>query len=72
MKHLAILLMLAATGLVGQIAPGQFPVGQPAAPTEQSELRRALSEAGNSPVELARAIEHHLRQYPNAPQKVEL
>ena len=72
MKHPAIMLVLAATALVGQIPSGQFPIGQPAAPTEQSELRRALSEAGNSPVELARAIEHHLQQYPNAPQKVEL
>ncbi|HLG96933.1 MAG TPA: thioredoxin domain-containing protein [Bryobacteraceae bacterium] len=68
MTRVAILLALAAAILAGQIPSGQFPVQ----PTEQSELQRALSEAGNTPVEIARAIEHHLQQYPNSPQKVQL
>jgi len=63
MKRLAILLALAGLPLVAQVAPS---------PAEQQILRQALSEAGNSPVELARAIEHHLKQYPDSPQKPEL
>jgi len=38
---------------------------------EQKELQRALSEAGNSPIEFARALEKHLEKYPNSPQKDE-
>jgi len=40
--------------------------------TEQSSLQKALSEAGNSPVEFIRAIEDHLRKYPNSSHKADL
>ena len=39
---------------------------------EQKELSRALAEAGNSPLEFARAIEKHLEKYPGSPQRDEL
>jgi thiol-disulfide isomerase/thioredoxin len=39
---------------------------------EMTSLQRALSEAGNSPVELVRAIENHLKEYPNSPQRADL
>ena len=39
---------------------------------EQHDLQQAISEAGNNPVEVARAIERHLKLYPNSPQKAEL
>ena len=63
MMRLGILLALASLPLAAQVAP---------APAEQQALRQALSEAGSSPVELARAIEHHLKQYPDSPQKPDL
>ncbi len=63
MTRLAILLALATMPLPAQVAP---------APAEQQALRQALSEAGSSPVELARAIEHHLKLYPDSPQKPDL
>ena len=40
--------------------------------SEQSSLQQALGEAGNSPVEFIRAIEDHLRKYPNSSRKPEL
>jgi len=53
--------------------PG-LPLAAQTAPStaEQQALRQAISETGNSPIEMAHAIEHHLRQYPNSPQKAEL
>jgi len=41
-------------------------------PAEQASLTKALSEAGNSPVDFVRAIENHLKQYPNSPKRPEL
>jgi thiol-disulfide isomerase/thioredoxin len=46
--------------------------GQDLKQTEQSSLQQALGEAGNSPVEFVRAIEDHLRKFPNSPRKAEL
>jgi thiol-disulfide isomerase/thioredoxin len=45
---------------------------KPAPSVEQQELDRALSEAGASPVEYLRAIENHLRKYPESPRRAEL
>ena len=45
-------------------AHGQTPEGL--------SLQRALGEAGNSPVEFVRAIENHLKEYPNSPQRADL
>jgi thiol-disulfide isomerase/thioredoxin len=39
---------------------------------EQASLQKALGEAGNSPVEFELAIENHLKEYPNSPQRAEL
>lgn len=39
---------------------------------EGMALQRALAEAGNSPVEFVRAIENHLKQYPNSPERAHL
>ena len=44
----------------------------PAAEKEQQDLQRALSDAGNSPVDFLRAIEDHLNRYPNAPRRADL
>ena len=39
---------------------------------EQQSLQQALGEAGNSPVDVARAIENHLKRYPNSLRRAEL
>ncbi|MCL4402587.1 MAG: TlpA family protein disulfide reductase [Acidobacteria bacterium] len=40
--------------------------------TEGQDLATALTEAGNSPVDFIRALEKHLKKYPNSPHKDEL
>jgi thiol-disulfide isomerase/thioredoxin len=42
------------------------------APDERQELDQALAEAGANPVEYLRALEHHLRKYPDSPRRAEL
>ncbi len=42
---------------------------QDAAQQEQNELSQALTEAGSSPVDFTRALERHLRKYPDSPQR---
>jgi thiol-disulfide isomerase/thioredoxin/plasmid stabilization system protein ParE len=37
---------------------------------EQQELNQAIAEAGNSNVDFTRALENHLKKYPNSTQKV--
>src|SRR5260370_39467402 len=39
---------------------------------EQDSLQRALGEAGNSPVDFMRAIEQHLKTFPNSARRAEL
>ncbi|MEO7144182.1 MAG: TlpA disulfide reductase family protein [Bryobacteraceae bacterium] len=39
---------------------------------EQADLREAVGEAGNSTIDLVRAIEVHLAKYPNSARKLEL
>ncbi|MDX2149975.1 MAG: TlpA disulfide reductase family protein [Bryobacteraceae bacterium] len=39
---------------------------------EERELRQSLGEAGSSPVEFIRAIEGHLKKYPESAQRIEL
>jgi thiol-disulfide isomerase/thioredoxin len=46
--------------------------GQDLTQNEQSSLQQALGEAGNSPVEFVRAIEDHLRKFPNSSRRAEL
>lgn len=51
--------------------PAQTPAPQrdPAA-EEQAELNQAVGEAGNSAVDLIRALEKHLAKYPNSKQRI--
>ncbi len=48
--------------------------GQPPAPAgaAEEELDRALVEAGSSAVDYARALERHLKQNPDSPQRAEI
>jgi thiol-disulfide isomerase/thioredoxin len=46
--------------------------GQDLTQSEQASLQQALGEAGNSPVEFVRAIENHLRKFPNSSRRAEL
>jgi hypothetical protein len=39
---------------------------------EQTSLQQAVAEANNNPIEFARALEHHLRQFPQSAQRAEL
>ena len=39
---------------------------------EDQELEQSLGEAGNSPVEYARAIERHLKKYPKSERRAEM
>jgi thiol-disulfide isomerase/thioredoxin len=39
---------------------------------EIASLQKALGEAGNSPSELVIAIENHLKEFPNSPQRADL
>jgi thiol-disulfide isomerase/thioredoxin len=59
-KYLSLIL-IAAVPLFGQ---RQSP--------EMASLQRALGEAANSPLELELAIENHLKEYPNSPQRADL
>jgi thiol-disulfide isomerase/thioredoxin len=59
-KSLAVILIAAAAQLWAQLPP------------ETASLQQALGEAGNSPIEFVRAIEKHLKEYPNSPQRAEL
>ena len=59
-------LLLAATLAFGQEGAAGL------SEEEQTHLRQALSEAGNSPVEFTRALESHLKRYPKTPRKDEI
>jgi tetratricopeptide (TPR) repeat protein len=66
-----LVLVAAAVAQVGPIAAAQNgpdPAKAEAA-REQTELSRALAEAGSSPVDYIRALESHLAKYPNSPQR---
>ena len=39
---------------------------------EQQELNSALADAGNSSIDFTRALENHLKKYPNSPRKLEI
>lgn len=41
-------------------------------PAEQAALRESIGEAGNSPVEFLRALEGHLKKFPNTARRDEL
>jgi thiol-disulfide isomerase/thioredoxin len=62
-----VIAVLLAVGLGAQTMP---PV--PTSQAEDDNLRQALGEAGNSPVDFIRAIENHLEKYPNTARRLEL
>jgi thiol-disulfide isomerase/thioredoxin len=62
-KKIYLGLALAAASIFAQ---------DPLPQAEQQSLQRALADAGNSPVDFVRAIENHLKQYPNTPRRAEL
>ena len=63
MKRLELVLALAAISLYAQ---------QNLSKAEEESLQTAISEAGNSPVDFVRAIENHLKRFPNSPRRAEL
>jgi thiol-disulfide isomerase/thioredoxin len=63
MKHPGLVLALAALPLLAQSNLSQL---------EEESLQTAIGEAGNSPIDFARAIENHLKRFPNSPRKAEL
>jgi thiol-disulfide isomerase/thioredoxin len=65
MKLIAALLLGAS--LFAQDAPK--PDEQKANDKEKQELNAALADAGNSSIDFTRALENHLKKYPNSPQK---
>jgi thiol-disulfide isomerase/thioredoxin len=60
-QFLSLILIAAAVQLCAQRQPPEI-----------ASLQKALGEAGNSPSELALAIENHLKEYPNSPQRADL
>ncbi|HEV8042571.1 MAG TPA: thioredoxin-like domain-containing protein [Bryobacteraceae bacterium] len=59
-------------GLIALVLAAASLCGQDLKQTEQSSLQQALGEAGNSPVEFVRAIEDHLRKFPDSPRRADL
>ncbi len=66
MKLALLLSLLAALPVLAQEPAKEL------SQAEQQSLSQALSEAGNSPIEFVRAIENHLKTYPNSPKRVDL
>ena len=62
MKCLALALVLAAVPRVAQNL----------SQAEEESLQAAINEAGNSPIDFARAIENHLKRFPRTPRRAEL
>jgi thiol-disulfide isomerase/thioredoxin len=70
MNRLALILVAACwCGAAQHQPPAKTPE---VTPQEKADLERALGEAGTSPLELVRAIEKHLTQYPDSPRREEL
>jgi len=70
MKFLCAALFFAMLGW-GQNAPPAAPAADPNA-GESQDLSRAVSEAGNSPVDFIRALENHLAKYPQTTRRNEI
>lgn len=66
--------MLLSFLLFALLAPqAKAPADKDKAPTkEEQDLEQSLGEAGNSPVEYARAIERHLKKYPKSERRAEM
>ena len=63
MKLARLLLALATLPLFAQSNLSQ---------AEEESLQAAVGEAGNSPIDFARAVENHLKRFPNSPRRAEL
>lgn len=70
MIRLGLMAALATACLLAQDQP-PAPTPMPA-PGEQESLQQVLGEAGNSPIEFVRALEIHLKRFPNSPRRAEL
>lgn len=68
MKHLRFLLLFICVAFA---VTAQTPPKDPAQ-AEQDDLRQALGDAGNSPVDFVRALENHLKKYPGSSHRDEL
>ncbi|MGD1071939.1 MAG: redoxin family protein [Bryobacteraceae bacterium] len=71
MRTCLILLAVATMVRAQNPAPPAEPPSaeQKAAQQEQAELSQALADAGSSPIDFTRALERHLRKYPDSPQR---
>jgi thiol-disulfide isomerase/thioredoxin len=71
---LSSLLSLAAALALGVQAQQTPPAASPTAPSdaEQQDLMHAVNEAANSSLDMVRALEGHLKKYPNTVQRKEL
>lgn len=61
-----LVVLLSVSGVSGQVSKPQV------SEAETRELQSALSETSNSPTEILRTLENHLRRYPESPQRDEL
>jgi len=59
-----LLIMIAAGAAWGQAT------AQDLAQQEQAELSKAVTDAGNSPIDFTHALERHLAKYPDSPQRL--
>jgi thiol-disulfide isomerase/thioredoxin len=64
--------MMNRLGLVSLITVLALHAQQNLSKTEEESLQTAISEAANSSVDFARAIENHLKHFPNSPRRTEL
>jgi len=71
MKFLAAALLFAMLAWAQNAPAPAAPPAEPAA-GEAQDLSQAIAEAGNSPVDFARALERHLAKYPNSTRRNEI
>jgi len=64
--------MMNRLGLVPLITVLALHAQQNLSKAEEESLQTAIGEAGNSSVDFARAIENHLKHFPNSPRRIEL
>src|ERR1700722_15223271 len=58
--------------ILGAQTAGILNLYPPDPAAEQTELNQAVTEANGSSVDLTRALEQHLRKYPNSPRRAEI
>ncbi len=70
-SRFALLPLLVPMVLAAQTT-GMLNLYPPDPAAEQTALNQAVTEANGSSVDLTRALEQHLRQYPNSPRRAEI